>query len=400
MLDWRAAGSLKRGRGPASAGRWFEPSTCRCCCDWFGLSIAGLTTIPRSELELAAWDNFVAESADGWLLHTSAWYEVWGAKDDRSFAVLSAAGQILAVGAIWSERFTRLRVLPLPWISNRRTGIAHASGLSPEELDEIDDFALREVRQIGSRRGAMSVYWEMPSFPPGPDSPALANLTRAGYAVATWPSRVIDLRKEEAALWRDYRKTARGHVRHALRAGLQVTEAAGLDDVETFAAMHRETLLAAGGSPVDAGVFARQWQLLAASGACELLLARQPSGEPVSGVVTLHWKGIAYYSAAASVSAHRELAGNTLLVHEAILRAKGRGDHSFHLGPTPHADQVADKAYQVGRFKDQFGGAEVPWRSATLTLRSRLSKAIDLAARAGSLGTRLKPGTGNTARDR
>jgi len=82
----------------------------------------------------------------------------------------------------------------------------------------------------------------------------------------------------------------------------------------------------------------------------------------------MSWKSATYYHAAGSALTHREAGGNTLLVHEAILRSRARGDQTFHLGPTPRREQVDEKTYLVGRFKNQFGGLEVPWRTALLFL--------------------------------
>ena len=108
------------------------------------------------------------------------------------------------------------------------------------------------------------------------------------------------------------------------------------------------------------------WRALAPFGQCEILLASLPSGAPVSGIILLSYKDSVYYHAACSDPDHMESGGNTLLVHEAVLRAKSRGATLFHMGPSPLVSQVSEKAYHVGRFKNQFGGQERAWIVASL----------------------------------
>jgi lipid II:glycine glycyltransferase (peptidoglycan interpeptide bridge formation enzyme) len=115
------------------------------------------------------------------------------------------------------------------------------------------------------------------------------------------------------------------------------------------------------------------WKLLAPLGQCEILLASLPSGVPVAGILLLSYKNMTYYHAACSDPNHMESGGNTLLVHEAVLRAKSRGATLFHMGPSPMASQVSEKAYLVGRFKNQFGGQQSAWVMASLVLRTPLA---------------------------
>ena len=214
---------------------------------------------------------------------------------------------------------------------------------------------------------------------PGPDVPEPSVLARFGYEIKSVPAKVVDLTQTEAALWKELRKGCKSAVKKAQREGICVSCASDAADIEIFSALHAETMRSVGARLRPAGHFNGLWNALSPAGHCEVLLARLASGTPIAGIMTMSWKGATYYHAAGSTRTHREAGGNTLLVHEAILRSRARGDQTFHLGPTPRREQVDEKTYLVGRFKNQFGGLEVPWRTAELFLWPGLVRARRVA---------------------
>ncbi|HEV3421414.1 MAG TPA: GNAT family N-acetyltransferase, partial [Candidatus Acidoferrum sp.] len=252
-------------------------------------------------------------------------------------------------------------------------------GMAESEKAELDVAAVRAIQHIGRCSGALLVSWELPTMAPGPDVPATSILTRFGFEIRSLPAKVVDLTQPEAALWKDYRKGCKSTIKKAQREGVCVWCARDVADVECFSALHAETMRSVGARPRPAGYFTRLWNTLSPAGHCEVLLARLASGTPVAGIMTMNWKSATYYHAAGSAQEHLDAGGNTLLVHEAILRSRARGDQTFHLGPTPRREQVDEKTYLVGRFKNQFGGLEVPWRTASLFLWPGLARARRVA---------------------
>jgi len=254
-------------------------------------------------------------------------------------------------------------------LSSLRAGIAHMNGLSAELQHELDGFALCEVQRIATSKRAVRIDWELPSMPPGPDALASA-LAQSGYRSDTWPAKVVNLKLDEYALWHAYRKGCKSVIRRAQRRGVTVHEVTDESGVAVFSDMHSRRMRSIGASSSTTDVFMDMWRLLAPLGRCEILLASLPSGLPVSGILLLSYKNVVYYHAACSDPGHLESGGNTLLVHEAVLRAKSRGATAFHMGPSPLASQVAEKAYLVGRFKNQFGGRQSAWVMASRVLRT------------------------------
>ena len=325
--------------------------------------------VPRSVIGASVWDAFVQEHSEAWLFHTSLWQAASSLADgDRSFGLVNEGGVLRAVIAMQSQRIPQIRRAPLRRLYNNRSGLARANGMDEPEKAEVDVAAIRAIRQIGRRGGALLVNWELPTMAPGPDAPPAAILARFGFEVRSVTAKVIDLTQTDDALWKDYRKGGKSTIKKAQREGVRVSCADSVSDVETFAALHAETMRSVGGHQFPAGHLTRLWNTLSAAGLCEVLLARLPSGVPVAGIMTMSCKGTAYYHSAGSAQAHRDSGGNTLLVHEAILRSRARGDQTFHLGPTPTREQTDEKTYLVGRFKNQFGGFEIPWRTASLFL--------------------------------
>jgi Acetyltransferase (GNAT) domain len=336
--------------------------------------------VPRAIIGPSAWEQFVQESSEAWLYHTSLWQAAAdGPGKDRSFGLVNGSGVLRAVIALHSGRIPGMRQAPVRRIYNYRSGLARAAGMAESEKAELDAAAVRAIQHVGRCSGALLVNWELPTMAPGPDVPDTSVLARFGFEIRSVPAKVVDLTQTEAELWKEFRKGCKSAVKKAQREGVCVSCAGNVADVEIFSALHAETMRSTGARPHPAAHFTRLWNTLSPAGGCEVLLARLASGTPIAGIMTMSWKGAAYYHAAGTAPMHRDAGGNTLLVHEAILRSRSRGDLTFHLGPTPRRDQVDEKTYLVGRFKNQFGGIEVPWRTASLFLWPGLATARNLA---------------------
>lgn len=332
--------------------------------------------VPRATIGMGAWDQFVQESSEAWLYHTSLWQAAGDlVSGDRSFGLVNESGVLRAIVAMQSQRIPQIRRAPLRRLHNNRCGLARANAMDESEKAEVDAAAIDALLRIGRREGALLVNWELPTMAAGPDAPSTPALVHFGFEVRSVAAKVIDLTQTDEALWKDYRKGCKSTIKKAQREGVRVSSAVSLSEVETFAALHAETMRSVGGHQFPAGYVTRLWSALSGTGHCEVLLARLPSGTPVAGVMTMTSKGVAYYHSAGSAQAHRDSGGNTLLIHEAILRARARGDQTFHLGATPNRDQTDEKTYLVGRFKNQFGGFEIPWRTASLFLWPGLAQA-------------------------
>lgn len=330
----------------------------------------------------SAWERFVEQSSEAWLFHTAVWQAVGaGPGKDRSFGLVNERGVLRAVIALHLERIPAIRHLPLRRIYNYRSGLARADAMAESEKAELDAAAIHAILQVGRRSGAVQVYLELATMAPGPNVPETSVLARSGFEIRSVPAKVLDVTQTEAALWKEFRKGCKSAVKKAQREGVSVSCANAVADLEIFSALHAETMRTTGSRPRPSGHFVRLWNTLAPAGRCDVLLARLPSGAPIAGVMTMHWKGSTYYYAAATAQKYRDAGGNTLLVHEAILKSRARGDQSFHLGPTPQRQQVDEKTYFVGRFKNQFGGVEVPWRTASLFLWPGLARARGVARR-------------------
>jgi hypothetical protein len=340
----------------------------------------GFKIVTRESIGQSAWEQFVLESRDAWLFHTALWQAAnEGAVKDRSFGLVNGNGVLRAIIALHSGRIPGIRRAPVRRLYNYRSGLARAAGMDESEKAELDAAAIRAIQHVGRSSGALLVNWELPTMAPGPNVPDTSILARFGFEIRSVPAKVVDLTQTQEALWKDFRKGCKSAVRKAQREGVRVSCAGTAEEVEMFSALHAETMQSVGGRTQAADHFTRLWNTLAPAGGCEVLLARLASGIPIAGIMTMSWKGATYYHAAGTSPMHRDAGGNTLLVHEAILRSRARGDLTFHLGPTPRRDQVDEKTYLVGRFKNQFGGVEVPWRTASLFLWPGLATAKTFA---------------------
>jgi Acetyltransferase (GNAT) domain len=322
--------------------------------------------VSRVDLGSARWDALCAESHDAWLFHTSRWLRILKI-EDASFAVVDHDGKPLSLVGIGSPKSEAGDEV---WLSTLRAGIAHIDGLPLELQHELDRFALAEVQRLAISKRALRIDWDLPSMSPRLEALVPA-LRESGYQCDIWPSKVIDLTLDEDALWQDYRKGCKSTIRRAQKLDVTVQEVTDESGVATFSEIHSLRMRSIGAPSSGSDVFLEMWKLLAPLGQCQILLACLPSGVPVAGILLVSYKNIVYYQAACSHPDRMDSGGNTLLVHEALLRAKSRGASLFHMGPSPLASQVAEKAYLVGRFKNQFGGQQKAWVMASRVLRTQ-----------------------------
>jgi lipid II:glycine glycyltransferase (peptidoglycan interpeptide bridge formation enzyme) len=187
-------------------------------------------------------------------------------------------------------------------------------------------------------------------------------------------TRLIDLRQSEAALLADLRSKWRQYVAKAGREGVTVEDAgpAGLD---AFEAIHAETALRVGFMPARARAV---HDAFLARGGARLLLARDPDGVPVAGLllVACGERIVELYGGMTAAGAERH--ANYLLKWEAMRRAREAGFATY--------DVWGVDVPGLAHFKSGFGGREVRYIGAWELVVDPVGRAIEElggAARSG-----------------
>lgn len=296
--------------------------------------------VQRRDVFPAQWDDFVHKHPEGWFFHRGTWlhycvaYHLGAA--DLSF-VIEHNGEILAL-------------VPLIREDDRFTMGGHP-GAAPLYADMGDTatqaYARATVAELGARHLVTS--WQTRSLP----RPSPVNAT-----LDSWQTFVMDLRQDDATLWRNCRRSYHGLIHRAERAYTIVVErtpeAVAIAHAIHRAAARRETRAQA------------TWDLMAewaTAGNLLIGMARAPSTGSRGMAMAIRYKDRAYYAS----SAQLEKTCSHALIWTLAKALKDEGVTAFEIG---WAERPVDtlKEKNIAFFKQGFGGERHTIIPTTLAL--------------------------------
>ncbi len=173
----------------------------------------------------------------------------------------------------------------------------------------------------------------------------------------------LDLRADEDTLLARMKQKTRYNVRLAFRRGVEVTPLEP-EDFPLLYAMYHETARR-DGFPIRAqGYYLHLWNTLHQAGRLQAFVARV-EGEPVAGLVLVHFGPTAWYLHGMSRNRYRNRMPNHALQWTAIRWARARGCTRYDFWGAPFRFTPEDPMWGVYRFKRGFGGLVVrtlgPW---------------------------------------
>ena len=297
-------------------------------------------------LDDRAWDAFVAGSPQASYLQLTAWARVKAANGWRAERVL-VEGPDGPVGLqLLVRQLGRLGVLG--YAPRGPVGAAF-DALAVTRLTE-------SLVALGRAADLVAVTIE-PQLPAG--DPMEGWLAAAGWRsgprVQDPTTRLIDLSGGSAGAWAGLRSKWRQYVEKARRAGVTVEEAGpeGLDD---FYRIYRDTAARTGFVIRAASAYRDVYDAFAVQGACRLLLARLPDGEPVATLLLVACGPRMTELYGGMTPSGGEARANYLLKWEAIRAAADGGFSTYDLWglATPG----------IAHFKAGYGGHEVRYLGA------------------------------------
>jgi glycosyltransferase involved in cell wall biosynthesis/SAM-dependent methyltransferase len=310
----------------------------------------------------ADWERLVLSSPEAWLYHTwdeqTLLEEAWGG-ETLSFLV-ERAGRLVAAVPLqrWPwDRATFWGTLMGP------AGPALARDLDPHERQETLAFAHGVLREFVRLKKAKAVRIHLPPLAPALRATwndAVNPLVAFGYEDVSTKTSVIDLSKDEDALWGGMRPEYRTCINKATREGVIVEAASDPSDVDAYYRLHVETYVRTGVKPHPKEYFAAIFDRFVATGRAEWLFAKR-DGELLGalnvaryGDASLYWTG-AYSAEGLGARVAK------LLQWEAIRRSKGRGCAYHETGEIVVDAAPGSKDHGIGTFKRRFGGELVPF---------------------------------------
>lgn len=189
----------------------------------------------------------------------------------------------------------------------------------------------------------------------------------AGYrAEVRYTYRFEDLSSEDA-LWNGLSQNIRRNVRKARKAGIQVRDDL---DVDSFHSVLSMTFDKHGFPPPDLGLIKRIDAACVARGSRLMLAAQDPQGEVHAAVYVVRDRQTSYYLFGASRPQHRNSGAQTMLLWEAISRARAVSSvFDFEGSMLPH----------VEKYFRLFGARQTPLLQVT---RASPVAAVALSAKA------------------
>lgn len=323
---------------------------------------------PLAEDECGLWDRFAAASPDAWFWHTSAWaayikpYAGTAFRKELSFWVMEGADRLAIVPAMVDDRAGSLTLsyslLPLPAPALR-------PGLSLEKRQQVLAFALKTLWEHADAFGVMSFRIQVPTLAPSVISSPLPQVNpflKLGGLDIPCPVQVIDLRREQAELWREVRHGHQYDIRRAEKTmEALVWDASTLTD-ETFLGYQQMHAKDAGRVTRSQATFDRMRDWVRAGQA--ILVEVRSKGQAVAYALNVIYGQGAYYASAAKDPEQAHLPASHLTQWCSIEWLKKNGIQYYSTGYQQFGPQwyerPSSKELGISKFKRGFGGVAVP----------------------------------------
>ena len=329
---------------------------------------AGQGAADRLEHDDAAWDAFVADSAQPSHLQATAWAQIKRANGWRARRIAAQAGE----GVVGAQMLIR-RAGGLPW------GLGYvARGPVGAELDRAALAAFTERARAVGRAARLAWVRIEPELEAGAGhEETLASLGwRRAPHVQPDSTRIIDLTRPTEDVWKDVHRKARQSVNKSRRFGVRVVDADG-SRLADFYRIHAAMAERAKIIPRAQRTYREMWDALAPRGMARLLFAEhEESGEAVATLflVSCGRRVVDLYGG--TTAEGDRLRANYVLKWEAIERCQGWGFTEYDLWGLPRAG--------IAAFKASFGGREVHYVGAWDLVTDRMGRFVlqaGLAAR-------------------
>ncbi len=299
------------------------------------------------------WDARVEASPHGSYLQLSGWATVKAVTGWRAVRRADPSATILA-------QVLLRRAGPLPWRFAYVPRGPVADVWSPELVGPLTAFLRGAVAAAGRRVSHLRIEPQVErDVAEDADGRLRAALVAAGWRPAPEiqpaTTRLIDLRGDEAALWSGLRQKWRQYVNRARGRGIRVVEA-GAERLPEFLRILAETARRAGFPARSEAAYRAVWDAFAPDRRVRLLLAEEPEGEAVAGLLLVRCGGRVTELYGGMTAAGAESRANYLVKWEAIRRSQGEGATTYDLWGlvTPG----------IAHFKAGFGGREVRYLGA------------------------------------
>lgn len=294
------------------------------------------------------WDEFVGEASGANIFHTRQFFDAFSNSNKyRPFTFFLVEGGkpkacLLALQArILGPRFGDL-------VSR---SVVYGGALLADDLDHnyIKRHVPKLVRAHDVTLRRRAIYSEIRNV--GDPLPVLLSLTGEKHRFIAHINYLVNLTAGEETVWNQIVPKRRRLIKRAAERDVEVTEASGKDDLDSFTELVTATYSRVKMPCFESEIFERAWDVLAPLGRLRIILARH-EGRVIGTMAALVYNGLVFDWYAASSEKGDELDVNSVLAWNMMQWGCRQGHRVFDFGGAgdPHVD------YGVREFKARFRG--------------------------------------------
>ncbi len=289
------------------------------------------------------WSILIEEQGKDIFYYDPRWFELISKLYGYSIIPLTTTnteGQITGFLPLCSisSPFTGRRLVSLPF-SDHCPLLAADEASANDLIDQAIHLAKRQqVKYLELRTGSHDVLAKR------------SDLTESNLYV-NW---VLPLADNPDAVWKGLRKPIQHQIKKSQKHGVQIRTAQKREEMELYYNLHLQTRTRKHGMPAQSkDYFFQLWDMFAANGALQLLLAEY-QGTTIAGIILLIHGNTIHYAYGGSDEQYLNLAPNNLLFWTAIAWGCTQGYKRFDLGRTACENEG------LMEFKRRWGAVKEP----------------------------------------
>jgi hypothetical protein len=340
-----------------------------------------LVIVARRGVGRERWDAVADASGDAWLWHLDAligalW--TWRGATDLSFGLAAPDGELLGLMPLTAFEERRARGLVRSAHVLSLGGPAVSTGMSDKHRSALRQALVDRAFELTRAAGGGTLEVTLPPLAPalrGESCPRINPLLELGFENALTQTWMIDLRSGRDAVLAGIRDRARGELKRAERAGLEVREANRSTDVDIYYDLHLQTYERTGATAHPRKYFERIWSDLVPAGRAVVFFA-ELEGEVVAARNFATYKRSGLYWTGASNQRGLGLGAGALLQWHAL---EWMLERNYEWAETGEAfpGTVDPKLQGLSLHKASFGGSLYPLFRGRRDLPTRTLSIVD-----------------------
>lgn len=328
--------------------------------------------VEYSSMNKDIWDQFVEDCDEAWFWHSSYFMKAWQQGKNISYAIVDEHNSIVLMQALYfigevpiKRKWHKYHQI-VPYYGKRSTncfmsvgGFCRKNGLTAKEEHNLQKKYIEHMDELIQKYQVVSFGYSIQATLSKAYLPQCCPLINPmifyGYRNTMSQSYIIDLKKDDEDIFKDFQQTTRNLINRCKRdTSIMVEEAkATQEDLDKYYALHVETYTRTGVSPHPKAYFEHIFLEILKAGLCHILFLYK-EGQLVAAQNTLLFKGVAMYWTGASLSEKGE-GENRLLMYEQILYAKHQGASYYECGEA-FPNVRYGKLKGLNDYKKAFGG--------------------------------------------